>query len=115
MLMIAGFILIIVGIAMTFRYLRNSRRPRIEVKVEEITIEHARTDHKQVAPQQRHARVKYNFDGQNYESKVIVLKRTRENDWIEVSVNPKNPEFLDIYSPQKEQIAILIVFAIGIF
>ena len=113
--MIIGGILIIVGFAMTYRFLRNARRPRIEVKIDQITMEHVRNDKKQVGPQHRHGHVQYNFDGINYTSKVILLKRMKENDWVEVSVNPNTPEHLDIYAPQKEKIAIFIIFAIGLF
>lgn len=115
MLMIIGAILILVGFAMLYRYLRNSRRPRIEVKIDEVSMEYARSDHKEMGPKHRHAHLKYNFDGVNYTSKVLILKRMKENDWIEVSVNPKNPEMLDIYAPQKEKIAIVLIFVIGIF
>lgn len=113
MLMIAGFILLAVAVAMIYRFMRNSKRPRMEMKIEEIVMQHSRFDKKQISRTMPHAVVNYNFEGHKYKSTVMILKKAQVGDWIQVSVNPENPELLDLYSPQKEKLAILVVAAIG--
>ena len=104
----------IIGIVMFIRSIRNSRRPRIDVQILEI-----KPDPEEVKGQSRlkrepaRGRAIYTYNGQEYESWVMLLKETKINEHIEVSVNPKNPKDLNIHSPGKEQIAVLVVFGIG--
>ena len=114
--MIAGFILIVVGLVMTYQVMRNARRPRIEVRIDEIVFDHIRNDRKRIGPKQAHALVKFNYDGTNYESKVFLNVRGKsEGDWIEVCINPTNPVITDIFTPEKERRVIFVLFMIGAF
>lgn len=116
MLMIAGFILIIISGVMFFVYLRNSKRPRMEMRIESIKFYHIKQDLKQQGPVHPHAQVKYNYDGTNYQSDVLLkVKGKIEGDWIEVSINPNKPTDLTIYAPKKEKQVILAMFLVGVF
>lgn len=116
MLMIAGFLIIAVGLVMMYQLMRSARRPRMEVRIDEIVFDHIRNDYKKIGPKQAHAMVKFNYDGTNYESKVFLKVRGKsEGDWIEISVNPLNPIIADIYAPEKEKRVIFVLFMIGIF
>lgn len=112
--MIAGFILIAVSLRMWYVYYRNSRRPRMEVRIQEIVLRYIRQDKKQQSRPYPHALVKYNYDGKNYESHVFLKSSGKSpGDWIEICIDPARPEIADIYLPVKEKRAIFIVFLIG--
>lgn len=116
MLMLAGFLFIAIGLVMLYQMWRNARRPRQEVRINEVMLDYIRNDRKQLGPRQPHALVKYNYDGVNYESRVFLkVPDKSEGDWIEISINPSNPELADIYAPEKEKRAVLILFMIGAF
>lgn len=108
--------LIIVGFVMIFILLRNSRRPKIEVRIDEIKMRHGRQDKKKEMIQHKHAFVKYNYEGQDYEAWILLkTKKSVEGEWIKATVSPKDHGQLTAYAPKKEQIAIAVVFAVGIF
>ncbi len=114
--MIAGFILIVVAFVMLFAYLRNAKRPRMEVRIESISFEHVKQDKRQQAPKHPHAHVKYRYDGVARETMVLLKVRSKaEGDWIMVSVNPTNPDDLVMYSPEREKRVIFVLFMIGVF
>lgn len=116
MIMMIGVGLIIVGFAMVFMLIRNSKRPRLEVKLEQIEMLFVRQDKKQQGPQHLHGLVKYNYDGVNYESWVLLkTKKSEENQWIQVTVNPKDHALLTAYAPKKEQQVIAVIFVLGLF
>src|SRR3989338_10411217 len=116
MIMIAGFILIVISGVMMFVFLRNSKRPRMEMRIESIKFYHIKQDKKQHGPVQPHAQVKYNYDGTNYQSDVFLKVRGKlEGDWIEVTINPNQPTDLTVYAPKKEKRTIAVIFFIGAF
>jgi hypothetical protein len=116
MIMIAGFLFVAAGLWMYIILLRNARRPRQEVRIENVVLDFMRTDRQKKGPKMPHALVKFNYDGTHYETKVFLKMREKaEGDWIEISINPDNPSVCDIYAPEKERRAIFTVIAIGVF
>ncbi|GEM_PF-2260492 len=114
MLMIMGAVLICVGIAMTYIFIRNSKRPRMEVQINSVHLDHVKQDKKKAGPKHPHGTAKYNFDGVNYESSFLLkVKNVSEGDWVEVTVNPNKPEDLTIYAPRKEKQVILAIYLVG--
>jgi uncharacterized protein YxeA len=117
-----GAIIIMVGIMMTFRLRRISKRPRIQVKVDSVSLEHFNRDLKKLAPKQPHAVFKYKYDGKDYEVKSVVNRNVKENDLVELSINPNNPteiEQLDIPLERRKVLALyiigIIIFVVSMF
>lgn len=116
MLLIAGCMLIIASGVMLFLYLRYSKRPRMEVRIESIQLDHLKQGKKQNGAMMPHARVKYNYEGKNYESSVFLKVRgKKEGDWIEVCINPKQASDVKMFAPKMDKISIVFVFLIGVF
>ena len=114
MVFYAGIILIGVALFMTFILIRNSKRPKLKVRVEEITLQYHKKDKQQIK-KHKHARVSYLHEGKTSEDTILLKRKSvREGETIVVSYKDSDISKMEHYEPRAEIIAIIAVFTIGI-
>ncbi len=114
MVFYVGVILIGVALIMLFRLIRNSNRPKLKARIEEITLQYAKNDKHQIK-KHKHARVSYIYQGDTCEDTILLKRKAaKELDTITVSYKQSNISKMEHYEPKPEIIAIIVVFIIGI-
>jgi len=109
-----GAVIIMVGIMMTFRLRRISKRPRVQVKVGSVAIEHFAGDTCKTGPKLPHAVLKFKFDGKDYEKKIPLNRNVKTNDWVDLAIDPKNPDEFEQLDLKLERRRVLALYIIGI-
>lgn len=109
-----GVILIGVSLFMLFRLIRNSNRPKLKARIEEITLQYVKNDKQQIK-KHRHARISYIYQGETREDTILLKRKAaKELDTIAVSYKQSNISKMEHYEPKPEIIAIIVVFVIGV-
>lgn len=116
MLFIAGAFFVVVGIWMFIKFIRNSKRPRVDnARVLELTKEPYKFADNMVKNRNfPHALVEYDLDGTTYQQKILLKSKPKVGDTVQLFVDSSRPEDVEQYHPPKEILIACVIAGIGV-
>lgn len=114
MIYIVGGIVSIIGFIQLYRLLRNSKRPKIDGKIEKLMEQHIKQDKAKKFRTQPHATVSFYHDGKLCKADVLFKDKIKQvGETVTLTFDPNKPEEVEMYVFKAEFIMASIIILIG--
>jgi hypothetical protein len=114
MLFIIGVILLVVAVAMTFIYIRHSRRPKAEATVESVFYKRLKSDKTNELGERKHGNISYRVGAQTYQVEILVFEKTKAGEQIMITYKENDPAVARLSNPGRELIAVIGCYIVGL-
>jgi hypothetical protein len=114
MIYLAGGFVSLIGFIQLYRLLRNSKRPKLDGKIEKLMEQHLKQDKAKKFRTQPHATVSFYVDGKCIKADVLFkdkLKQVGEN--VVLTYDPIKPEEVEMFVFKAELMMSSVIIIIG--
>jgi len=114
MIYLIGGIVSVIGFIQLFRLFRNSKRPKVDGKIEKLMDQHLKQDTAKRFRTQPHARVSYYMDGKLCKADMLFKDKEKTiGETVTLSYDPNRPEDVEMYVFKPELIMASMIILIG--
>ena len=114
MIYIAGIFVVAIGLIQMYRLFRNSKRPKVDGKIEKLMDQHIKQDKNKKFRTQPHAKVSFYQNGKLCKANVLFKDKVKQvGDTVTLTFNPNKPEDVEMFVFKAEFMMSSIIILIG--
>jgi len=115
MIYIPGIFIVAIGLIQLFRLYQNSKRLKVNAKIDNLLDMHLKQDKNKKFRTQPHAKVSYMIDGKHYKASVLHKDKTKAiGDTVTLSYYNSDKTNVEMFVPRAEFLMASIITLIGV-